>query len=54
MWLTLRVKQNWFVLFVSLVVAECFYVSRNLFTDFVGSEEYLVYEISEEMFYPNL
>ena len=52
--LTLRVEQNSFVLFFSLVVAECFYVSRNVFPDFVGSEEYFVYEISEEMFYPSL
>ena len=46
------VKQS--VKFFDLVVAECFYVSRNLFTDFVGSKEYLVYEIYEKMFYPNL
>ena len=39
--------------FFDLVVAECFYVSRNLFQDFVGSEEYFVNEISQEKFYPN-
>ena len=31
---TLRVKQNSFVLFFELVVAKCFYVSKNLFPDF--------------------
>ena len=33
------VKQS--VKFFDLVVAECFYVSRNLFTDFVGQRNIL-------------
>ena len=32
--LSLRVKQNSFILFFELEVAKCFYVSRSLFPDF--------------------
>ena len=43
--LSLRVKQNSFILFFELEVAKCFYVSRSLFPDFGYSKLKCVFAI---------